>query len=238
MIQKLFIATCADDSLKEYSDFTLPIIRFYAHKWNAEFRILDKPKIDEKYGLWCYRTLIFYKLFELYDRAVYIDADCIINKNCPNPFEVVPYDTVGAVMEDKGTRRPERLDIIRRVKAHLGEIDWTEGFFNMGFYVVSKCHRDIFQRVNGKLWEDRCWDSPFYTYQIMRLGFKHKDLGFRFNHMSMFSESWNGSPSRFDSYIIHYAGQANFPGKKGRTRERLICNDAIQIYGEEFFKNT
>jgi len=228
---KLLMATSADSNLKEYTSHTLPIQEKWARKWGADYKILDDPHYSKR-AMWCYRTLIFFDLFEIYDRIFYIDADCIINKNCPNPFDIVPCNIIGAVMEDKGSRRKERLDRIKRIKAYLGEIDWQEGFFNMGVYVVSKVHRDMFQKINGKLWEHRGWDSPFYSYQIMRLSYKYVDLGYKWNHMSMFSEPWNGSPSRFDSHIIHYAGAGNFPDKGKRSREQLIRDDAKIIYGE------
>ncbi len=228
---KLLMATSADANLNGYALHTLPIQERWAKTWGADYLILSDPEYSTR-AMWCYRTLIFYDLLEVYDRIFYIDADCIINKNCPNPFEIIPFGTVGAVMEDKGSRRDERLARIKRVNAYLGEIRWNEGFFNMGVYVVSRCHRNMFQRVDGKLWEAKGWDSPFYTYQIMRLGYKYADLGYKFNHMSMFSEPWNGSPSRFDSHIIHYAGEAKFPDKGERTREQLIRDDVQKIYGE------
>lgn len=227
---KLLMATSADSNLDDYTPYTLPIQKMYADKWGADYKILDDPAYS-KHAMWCYRTLIFYDLFETYDRILYVDADIIINKGCPNLFEIVPYDTIGAVMEDKGSRRKERLARIRRVNAYLGDIGWREGFFNMGVYVVSKIHRKIFQKLNGRLWEDRGWDSPFYSYQIMRLGYKYIDLGYKFNHMSMFSEPWNGSPSRFDSHFLHYAGKANFPDRNKRTRVQLMRDDAARIYG-------
>ena len=228
---KLLMATSADANLDGYTSHTLPIQEMWARKWGADYKILDDPAYSRR-AMWCYRTLVFYELLEVYDRILYIDADAIINKDCPKLFEMIPFDTIGVVMEDKGSRRKERLNRIRRVNTHLGEIDWQEGFFNMGVYVVSSIHCDIFQKVNGKLWEDKGWDSPFYSYQIMRLGYKYVDLGYKWNHMSMCSEGWNGSPSRFDSYIIHYAGGAKFPDKGERTREQLIRDDVKRIYGE------
>jgi len=228
---KLLVATSADAGIKNYTHYTLPIQKMWAKKWGADYMVLDDPAYSRR-AMWCYRTLIFYDLFEEYDRILYLDADLIINKSCPNIFDIVPYDTIGAVLEDKGSRRKERLDRIKRTKAHLGDIDWQEGFFNMGVYIVSKVHRDMFQRVDGKLWEDMGWDSPFYSYQIARLGYKYIDLGYKFNHMSMFSEPWNGSPSRFDSYIIHYAGGAKFPDKGKRNMEQVLIDDMKKIYGD------
>jgi len=48
----------------------------------------------------------------------------------------------------------------------------------------------------------------------------------------MFSEPWNGSPSRFDSYILHYAGGGRFPDKGKQSRVQLIRDDIKKIYGD------
>jgi hypothetical protein len=89
----------------------------------------------------------------------------------------------------------------------------------------------MFQLFNGKLWEAKGFDAPFYSYQIMRLGYNYVDLGYKWSHMSMFSEAWNGSPSRFDSYILHYAGAGAFSDKGERSRTQLIVDDVKKIYG-------
>lgn len=228
---KLLVATSADNNIEGYSCYTLPIQKMWAKEWGADHTILSDP-IYSRPAMWCYRTLAFQHLLVTYDKILYIDADIIINKGCPNLFTQLPFDTIGAVTEDKGSRQKERRDRIKKVNAYFGDIGWKKDFFNMGFYLVSKLHRDMFRMINDKLWEKRGWDSPFYSYQIMRLGYKWVDLGYKWNHMSMFSEEWNGSLSRFDSHILHYAGGATFPDKGKRTREQLIKDDVEKIYGE------
>ena len=102
--------------------------------------------------------------------------------------------------------------------------------------IVSRLHKDIFTKINGKLWggDFKVMGAiqAHIGYQIMKQGHKYLDLGYKFNHMSMFSESWNGSPSRFDSYIIHYAGKGIFPDKGKRNRTQLIIDDIEKIYGD------
>lgn len=228
---RLLVATCADKNTEEYSRYTLPIHKMWAKRWGADFEILSNPRYSAK-GMWNYRTLEFLHLFRVYDRILYVDADIIINEDCPNIFNLVPFDTFGAVAEDKGSRRTDRLNRIKSIQDYFGNIGWQEDYFNMGFYVVSWDHRDMFQRINGNLWEKRGYDGVFYSYQIQRLRYKYVDLGYKFNHMSMFSEDWNGRASRFDSHIIHYAGHGRFPDIGSRTRTQLIRDDIRRIYGK------
>ena len=48
--------------------------------------------------------------------------------------------------------------------------------------------------------------------------------------MTMFSEPWNGSPDRFKSYIIHYAGAGIFDAVPDRITQ--MKNDYNKIYGD------
>ena len=102
-------------------------------------------------------------------------------------------------------------------------------------FIASRLHREVFTSIDGKFWgEDRRVrgsDQTHLAYQIMKQGHEYVDLGYKWNHMSMFSGEWNGSPSRFDSHVIHYAGRARFPDKGTRSKVQLIIDDIEKIYG-------
>jgi len=236
---KLLVITRADESVVEYTQLTHPIIRMFAEKWGAEFKILGSAvgqKVDPEREfinkMW--RILEFYDIFEDYDRIFHMDSDIVINKTCPNVFEIVPSDTVGLVFEDKGSRLRNRRERIAQIKARFGGNEhWISGYFNMGIFLSSRMHREMFTKIDGQLWEAEVGlEQTHLSYQLMKLKYKYVDLGYKFNHMSMFSEAWNGSVSRFDSHIIHYAGGAKFPDKGKRSRNQLIKDDVERIYGK------
>lgn len=235
---KLLIITCSDDRVVDYTKHTHPIMERFANKWDADFKNVDNIFYDDKDAKsWSLRVKMIYDQFEIYDRILHLDSDVVINDNCPNIFDIVPYDTIGFVFEDKGSRLDNRRNRIAHIKeVYGGNEKWISGYFNAGMLVTSRLHKEIFTSINGKYWgEDRSAKGPDQThlaYQIMKQGHKYVDLGYRWNHMSMFSESWNGNPSRFDSYIIHYAGKAKFPDKGKRSRNQLIRDDIEKIYGD------
>ena len=138
---------------------------------------------------------------------------------------------VGTTFEDKGSRLENRRNLINRVQEMWGDIGWREGYINTGVFIVSKPHREIFRKFNDRYWVQKGFDDVHLGYQIHRLGLEIFELDYRFNHMSIFSESWNGSPSRLNSYILHYAGKARFPDKGTMSRIKLIKNDIEKIYG-------
>lgn len=229
---RLLMVTRADVGTVGYLPHTLPILRRYAKEWGAEFMILDKS-----YGFFPWRVMIFHELLDKYERIFYIDADIIITKSCPNIFDAVPYDTIGLVFEDKGSRLKDRRARIAHVKSFFGGNEgWNAGYFNAGMFIVSRPHKELFTKINGMLWGDKFkvmgYEQGHLSYQLAKQGHKHVDLGYKWNHMSMFSESWNGSPSRFDSYIIHYAGNGKFPDIGERSRIQLIKDDVKKVYEE------
>ena len=230
---KLLMVTRTDVGEIDYLPYTLPILKRYAKEWGADFKILDKS-----HGPVFQRILSLHELLDEYDRIFHIDADIVITKTCPNIFDIVPDNMIGLVFEDKGSRLKNRRRRIRQIKEVYGDNEnWSTGYFNAGVLVVSRIHKEIFTRINGKFWGEDFGtkamgaEQTHIGYQIMKQGHKCIDLGYQWNHMSMFSESWNGRPSRFDSYIIHYAGKAEFPNKGGRSRTGLIKDDARKIYG-------
>jgi len=228
-MKKLLIATRADSGIKEITDVTHPIIRRYAHQCKADFLILSDPSptpINE-----AYRIMLTKKLLETYDRVLHIDSDVIINKDCPNLFEIVPEEYIGSIVEDKGSRQKMRRDLIKQVQQRWGYIGWQLGYVNTGVFLVSKNHRSIFETIEGGYWDGFGFDDVHLGYQIYKQGFKIFSLPFQWNHMSMFSEPWNNSADRFKSFMIHYAGQGAFPDKGNRSRVQLIKDDAARIYG-------
>ncbi len=227
---RLLMVTSADENIISSTKYTHPILKMFAKKWKVDFKVISTQHVFPE----SCRQLELYDIFEDYDRIFYIDSDTIINKNCPNIFDIVPYDTIGLVFEDKGSRLKNRRARIVRIKEGFGGAEhWITGYFNMGVFLISKIHRNVFTKVRGQLWGDRIgFAQTHWNYQMMKFGYKYIDLGYRWNHMSMFSEPWNGSPSRFDSHIIHYAGAARFPDKGTRSRTQLMIDDIEKIYKE------
>tara|TARA_Y100000310_G_C20598054_1_gene771547 strand:- start:178 stop:882 length:705 start_codon:yes stop_codon:yes gene_type:complete len=213
---KYLLTTRADETVSDWAALVHSVFRKYAKKVNADFLILDESlncnaaRTGIGDGLWHFRIMKHYDLHEIYDRIIHFDSDILLTPNCPNLFEHVPYDCIGTVYEDVGTRAPNRIQCMNNAQQQFGQIGWKNGYINTGVFVTSKCHRDIFQPINGKFFTEWGTDDVHIGYQIKKHNFKVKPLTYQFNHMTMFSEAWNGSPNRFDSHIIHYAGRGVF----------------------------
>jgi len=230
---KRLVVTRSDHRVQQTADITHPIIKKFCTQWNADFEVLSHDLDIPSYGKTHYRLLGLHERFPEYDRICTLDTDMIIMPSCPDPFDEVPEDCIGTVLEDVG----HRVDDCHRQRAAIqsvyGDIGWREGWINTGMFVTSRMHANIFQPFEGKVWPDN--DDPHFMYLIKLYKHKIHELNFKWNHMSLYSEAWNNHADRFDSYIIHYAGQARFPGHVGNNSNedklRLLKQDYEKVYG-------
>jgi len=199
---KKLIVTRADNKIQNWIDITHPLLKKYAEKCNADFKVISNDTQDNSRA---YAIFQLHDLFDNYDRILQIDTDTIIMKRCPDIFKLVPEDMIGTIYEDVGSRKNHRQDLIKKIQSERVDVNWTSGYINTGVFVLSKEHKEILN-PNGKLWKGFGFDDVEIAYRIHKLGFEIFELDFKFNHMSMFSEQWNSFHSRFDSNLIHYAG--------------------------------
>jgi lipopolysaccharide biosynthesis glycosyltransferase len=204
-MEKRLVVTRSDENVSKMTDITHPILERFAKKCKADFIILsDSTGLPHPH----YRIMKLYELLDEYPRILVLDSDLIIKKDCPILFDVVPDDCIGTIFEDRGSRLKFRRQDIINIQNKCGDVGWSEGYINTGVFVVSRCHKDMFILYEDRLpdGDKRECDDIYLGYAIRKLKYKIYELPFQFNHMSMFSEEWNNKASRFDSYIIHYAG--------------------------------
>ena len=197
---KKLLVTRADNNIKEMCEITHPVLKRYADKCNAEFKIISENKELHPH----FRIMQLYELFEEYDRILVIDSDILILKSCPDIFKLVPIHTISCIYEDKGSRKEDRRNRIQKVQAERGDVGWKKGYINSGFILFSKMHRELFKDKEN-LWMDLGYDDVELCYRIHKFGYKIHELPCEFNLMSMFTEPWCGK-SKGDAYILHYAG--------------------------------
>ena len=194
----------------------MPSVEAYCEKYDLDLHVITEVKYQIQ-ALPDYNYLTFeknqvYDCFEKYDRILRLDSDALITPHCPNVFDIVPEDAIGAVFEDVGSRAPHRRMNIKKVQEELGDVNWRKNYFNSGVIVISRCHRDLFRLTDGDIaliqskHLGEMKEQTFLNWRVRQQNIPVHELDFRFNHMSMFSEEWNGRPDPLESYILHYAG--------------------------------
>tara|TARA_R110002167_G_scaffold48202_1_gene142428 strand:+ start:2090 stop:2770 length:681 start_codon:yes stop_codon:yes gene_type:complete len=225
---KLLITTRSDENIKWISDITHPILRAYAEKCNADFMVLDQePPVLSWDNRPHFRIMKHYDLHEEYDRILQLDTDILINENAPNIFEYVPENMIGCIVEDWGKeeRIRDRRGMMEDIQNEWDDIGWTENYPQSGVFLTSKMHRDIFRPgPSGEYWTGHGSDDIHLGYMIKLCNYEIFKLPYQWNHTGTYSEAWNGSPNRLDSYFLHYSGS------EGIKRELLI--DYERMYSE------
>ena len=226
----LAVVTRADSNIQNMCDITHPVLRRYADFLNAEFVILsDAGKYHPHY-----RILQCKELLNGFDRLLLIDSDVLITANTPNIFDIVSETHIGSIFEDKGSRLEHRRALIKQVQEERGDVSWKKNYINTGFFVISACHKEIFDNIDtDNLWLHFGQDDIEIGYQINKLDIPIYKLSFRWNMMSMFSEKFNNYASRFDSHVLHYAGNGFY---QTLSRDEQIKRDYILLkkYGKLF----
>ena len=158
------------------------------------------------------------KLTDKYDRILRLDADIVISPECPNIFALHPEDKLWVTFEDVGSRKKDRRQQMNIVKASLGDIPlWEGGYFNSGVVLTSREHWKLYDideltiREIIKLPLGKYKEQSVLNHRARSLNFEIGDMGYKFNHLSMFKENPR------DSYIVHVAGKQS--GKEKRMRE-------------------
>jgi len=186
-----------------------PLLRLYARKVDADFIVIDEPKIKhpicpmlEKYQL--------YNLLDRYERVIFFDADVIVSPKTPDLFKIVPFEEIGAVYDnpENNSDGEYRKSSIMLIQELMGDICWRAGYINSGVLVISNIHRNAFQ-FDKKLYEinqRNMLEQNFTNYNIQRHRLPVYKLSRNFNMISFDGkEEWYYEKERLAD-VIHLAG--------------------------------
>jgi hypothetical protein len=215
-MKKAVVTICIGEEFKQLSSLTHCTLSNYAKKINADFIKIEIPKISTTTPHW--EKFEIFNLLNTYDRIIYLDTDLIVRSDCPDLFDVVPYNKIGAFNEAKFVQREYAL--IETAKAYnldIEKIKWNGKYYNTGVLVISKCHKYIFVKPK----EEYCnfYEQSFLNLKILmeEVGRVKEnslmyDLSYKFNRMTCLDFC---GEVRHASYIIHYAGYHYFtePGE-------------------------
>jgi len=206
-MKKAVVTMCIGDKWEALKQLTYPSISDYANKIGATFINIDTAVVHPtEVG---YEKFQMFKILSYYDRIIYLDADLIVTKKCPDLFDVVPEDEIGALIESNYWMISPDVDHRQRiieVQKILGNIGWTNDYINTGVMVLSKRHKWIFDLSQVSKCVIDLREQTQLNYNIKKLGYWVHDIGQKFNKMD-----FSNPLDRFDAYIIHYAGKGYTP---------------------------
>lgn len=176
-----------------FDSIVLPRMTEAAKRWNAGLHVIvngDRdPRVKMKLG----------ELVPNAERTLWIDADCIVSRDSPNPFQVFPAGAFYAA-DDHPTSDPlaqSRMGEIATAQAIYGSIGWVKGYFNTGVVLCDDGHAAAWLH-----WSDNAMCYPEQTYVNYRARYCHYRL-------AKLPWQWNATPMNVGegtAYIAHCAG--------------------------------
>lgn len=132
-----------------YSQYCIKSWQVWAKENNSEVVVLTEP-FSEIEPHW-YKVFA-YKLLESsnieYNRILVVDNDTVVHPDTPNFFETIPEDKIGVVFDDVNYDWTIRSTdaYCKHVFTDYDRFDTFE-YFNSGFIVLSRQHRDVYEKV-------------------------------------------------------------------------------------------
>jgi len=214
----VIIAPNREDMLR----YSLPSAEKFAERVDAEVVIIRK----EVYRL--EKTKSYnYKIFEKFqanrytnkfERILRLDADIVISPDCPNMFELFSPEKLWVTFEDVGSRKKDRRRQIIIAQEALGPLPhWKKDYFNSGVVFSSDKHWRLYDLDGPTIHETvklplgKYKEQTTLNHRARSLNYEIGDMGYKFNHLSMFKGDRRGS------YIVHFAGKQS--GKIQKMRE-------------------
>ncbi|KZZ80508.1 hypothetical protein A3767_09755 [Oleiphilus sp. HI0133] len=202
------------------SKTSLQTIKPYAQQCDAQLVVIenfDSPSLPAMYA----KTQI-HDLLNEYEKVLFIDIDILITPKAPNLFELFASndDVFAAVPVEaffKGAKREKK-----NLTNALGDIAWTNQYFNSGVMLIGKNQAHIVNPSDGliELWhqwkidnnEKGLNDQSVFNYRANLSNTKLEELDRKFN----FTKANQDFNKRFGSFFIHYAG---FRGNRTKLME-------------------
>lgn len=198
MTKKLVVTIAAGDFYTKMGELTHPIMKAYAEKIGADFKVLW-GKGD--HTIPHYRKLDIKHLFDEYDRVLYVDTDILIRSDAPDLFAIVPEEELGIFNEGRFVEREMNF---RAFMKEIGfpEQKWNKKYFNTGVMVLSKDHSKIFQDPPEE--RNNFAEQSYLNVMISHYKVPTKELSYKYNRM--YCMDMLTGEERFDCYFMHYAG--------------------------------
>ena len=189
---KKIICMYADATIKQYSDMTEKMNRFYATETGCDFFINNKPLFKNRHPAWERVPMIIYLLQQYdYEYIIYIDADAFFRLNNDN------------TLLDKIINKYSNNDII--FSRDLSQL------FNTGFMIIKNTlfSRDFFNNlmINPEFkhkYYEKTWDQDciIAMYDSNYLNVQEKSVILDYGILQSYDET-----DYQQSIIVHYEKQ-------------------------------
>ena len=203
-MKRCVLTIAIGDDYKKIALLTHPSIKEYASKINADFISVEQCNTSTPHWE---KLVQIYHLLNQYERIIYVDTDLIIRDDCPDLFDIVPENQLGAFDEMPFTPRRESSLINACKDYNLVLNDWNGKYYNTGVMVISRQQKQLFKKPKIEI--PNFFEQGYLNAKIAQAEEASEEdyvhgISYKFNRMTCMDKITG--EERHDSYIIHYAG--------------------------------
>lgn len=191
------------DEYRKIAQITHPTLRAYANRIGADFIDIDTRSISQTTPH--FEKFQIYHLLNKYHRIIFIDTDIIVRHDCPNLFDIVPEDKLGAFNEGAFIDRSEPMLMMSK-QYQIDMSEWDGKYYNTGVLVISRKHKFLFKRPAQEI--VNFYEQTYLNVLFLKSKVDIYPLQYKYNRMTIL-DSKTGEHRRA-SYLIHYAGCPNY----------------------------
>jgi len=153
-------------------------------------------------------------------RCLWLDADMVVSEDCPSPFDIVPCDHFGAVLNYQGDthrgvpeqyQRPSWDAAAKMLNVPLPYTD--DRYINGGFIMFGPQHKMILKTLAENL-HDTKGVIEQAAWSVMMAMVPTTYLPRTFNRVG--EAAWNSGP-HMTAHIYHFANYMQFKGKAAKA---------------------
>ncbi|GAB6188122.1 glycosyltransferase [Thermopirellula anaerolimosa] len=191
--------------------------RAAAERWGAEYVEITRPLFGWREPYW--EKLNLDKHAVAYERVVYFDRDVVVRADCPNLFECVPAEAIGAVSSEQ-----EGHNLLHHVVPKMQPLcdllgvplDFSHEYINSGVLVFSPHrHRAVFEAAR-LIWaltgDHSSWEIGDQGPLSLARRWTETPLCLlpsEFNRCG--ARLWDRWTPVMDAFIWHFCGSKNWP---------------------------
>lgn len=145
-----------------------PTIEAYARKMGSDYFVIRNRTFPTQYA--AYEKLRVRDILKSHDRALLIDADCIVRPDTPDLFSIVPEGSFGAVLVPPPVGDKEWVNRVYREHAARLKMEVPDHggrYFSTGVVVCDRSHHPVF--ADPPTFQFVFYEQTYICIQVARL---------------------------------------------------------------------
>lgn len=217
VMKKAIYTLCVDDYCKEITDMTFPLLKVYAKKIGADFKVISQRRFPDYPA--AYEKLQIGEMGGMYDWNIYIDADALVHPDAPDFTTMLQKNTVAHFGRDSASQRWQFDEYFRRDGRHIGSGNWFTMASNWCLDLWKPLDislEDALKRINPVIDERLCGIDSAHLLDDYTLSRNIARYGLKFKTLTELMEEY-----RIVSDLFFHIYQATIDQKVQQIQQRL-----------------